>query len=165
MDFVKSHQFTRQPVTPEEVAEWRQMGYTHDSFTGEMCIIRDVANSMLFNSIAPQIYSWAGIRFDAATTGLTLYKMKTGDIMPVHVDHFRTYCARMGVDRSRVWRCLVMLEDAKAGHYLEIGKEWTSSWKAGDFFAWSSDTPHAAANIGLEDRYTLQITFISDRVI
>ena len=31
-------------------------------------------------------------------------------------------------------------------------------WRAGQVVEWQYDTPHMAANIGLEDRYTLQIT-------
>jgi hypothetical protein len=32
------------------------------------------------------------------------------------------------------------------------------NWKAGHVVEWLYDTPHMAANIGLEPRYTLQIT-------
>jgi hypothetical protein len=32
------------------------------------------------------------------------------------------------------------------------------NWRAGDFIMWQGDVPHAASNIGIEDRYTLQIT-------
>ena len=31
-------------------------------------------------------------------------------------------------------------------------------WQAGDTVEWTYDLPHMAANIGLEPRYTLQIT-------
>ena len=32
------------------------------------------------------------------------------------------------------------------------------NWTAGDTVEWAYDLPHAAANIGIEDRYTLQVT-------
>jgi hypothetical protein len=51
-----------------------------------------------------------------------------------------------------------MLEDWKPGHYLEIDGVGVVNWVAGDYFMWESNVPHAAANIGIEDRYTLQIT-------
>jgi len=53
---------------------------------------------------------------------------------------------------------LVLLEDWKSGHYLEADNKPVVDWKAGQVVEWQYDTPHAAANLGLEDRYTLQIT-------
>jgi hypothetical protein len=50
------------------------------------------------------------------------------------------------------------LEDWKSGHYLEANGEPVVNWSAGQVVEWVNDTPHMAANIGLEDRYTLQIT-------
>jgi hypothetical protein len=51
-----------------------------------------------------------------------------------------------------------LLEDWKPGHYLEAAGKPYVNWFAGDTLEWVYDEPHAAANIGLEDRYTLQIT-------
>ena len=65
-----------------------------------------------------------------------------------------------------IGRALVMLEDWKPGHYLDLDDVAVTDWKAGDYFWWTDDTPHTAANIGTEDRYTLQITgFIPDDYI
>jgi len=33
------------------------------------------------------------------------------------------------------------------------------NWKAGDYVLWKNDAIHMAANLGLESRYTAQITF------
>jgi len=53
---------------------------------------------------------------------------------------------------------LVLLEDWKSGHYLEAMNKPVVNWHAGQVVEWTYDTPHMAANIGLEPRYTLQIT-------
>jgi len=50
------------------------------------------------------------------------------------------------------------LEDWKSGHYFEGMGNPVTQWRAGDAVEWDYDTPHMAANIGLEPRYTLQIT-------
>ena len=52
----------------------------------------------------------------------------------------------------------MLLEDWKSGHYLEVNSRPVVDWPAGQVVEWVYDTPHSAANIGLEDRYTLQIT-------
>ena len=63
-----------------------------------------------------------------------------------------------GYDPLDIVRATVMLEDWKPGHYLEVNSVPYVNWRAGDTVEWVYDTPHMAANIGLEDRYTLQIT-------
>jgi hypothetical protein len=90
--------------------------------------------------------------------GFVIYKMSTLEIMPVHVDHYHTYCKVFDVDRADVVRTIVFLEDWKPGHYSEIDGVGITNWKAGDYIQWQADVPHAAANIGIAPRYTLQIT-------
>jgi hypothetical protein len=52
----------------------------------------------------------------------------------------------------------VFLEDWKSGHYFEAMDYAYVDWIAGTVIEWTYDTPHMAANMGLEPRYTLQIT-------
>lgn len=136
-----------------EIEQWVKAGYPKDTkFEGFMY---DNKNPM------PNIVD----RFEHLFTNLenltyTFYKMPTMTVMPEHVDHFTKYKKLFKVPAEKVIRILVMLEDWKPGHYLEINGKAIVDWKAGDFFAWKNDTPHAAANIGkkTDTRYTLQIT-------
>jgi hypothetical protein len=86
--------------------------------------------------------------------------MTTGTVMPMHSDLYKKYIERFQLQgqEQTVCRALVMLEDWKSGHYLEVMDVPYTSWQAGQVVEWTYDTPHMAANIGLEDRYTLQIT-------
>lgn len=145
----KNYRYTKQPLTEEELDIWRRQGYTHDSFTGEMYGGKNPMPNWVY-TIAEQI--------GLCNTGFVFYKMKTGDIMPTHVDHFRRYCEVFNVERSRVWRAIIFLEDWQQGHYFEIENEAFCNYKSGEFVLWSADVPHAASNIGIKDRYTLQIT-------
>jgi hypothetical protein len=91
--------------------------------------------------------------------GCQLFRMNTGDIIPVHRDHYLAYSRAVGLDDfSRVWRAVVFMEDWKSGHYFEIDGQAYLDWKAGDYVVWHHDVPHMAANIGTQPRYTLQIT-------
>jgi hypothetical protein len=142
--------FTRQPLMQSEIDEWTRLGYDYvKSFSGTMY---DNKNPM------PEWVNNLGNLFDLANQTYTIYKMKTLEIMPVHVDHFITYMKLFNAPYKDVRRVLVMLEDWKPGHYLEIDGVGITSWISGDWFMWDSDVPHAASNIGVEDRYTLQIT-------
>jgi hypothetical protein len=146
----KKFPYIRQDVTKEEVSEWNSMGYDYvKSFTGKMYDNRNpmpiwVSN---FNKI-----------FDLKNQTYTFYVMNTLEIMPAHRDHYRSYIKRFNPNPENVSRILVMLEDWKPGHYLEVDGTGFVNWKAGDFFFWKNDLPHAASNIGVEPRYTLQIT-------
>lgn len=148
-DSFKQFDYVRQPIKPEEIIEWRKMGYTHDTFSGVMYGGRNPMPAWTLE-VADQM----GMK----NPGFVFYKMSTLEIMPPHVDHFETYSRVFNVPRERVFRGLVMLENWKPGHYLEMDKVGVVNWMAGDYFIWSADIEHAASNIGVEPRYTLQIT-------
>ena len=80
--------------------------------------------------------------------------------MPVHEDRYKRYIELFNLQGQeyRIRRALVLLEDWKSGHYLEVLGQPVVGWRAGQVVEWVYDTPHMAANIGLEPRYTLQIT-------
>ena len=92
--------------------------------------------------------------------GIAFYRMTTGTVMPVHNDLYKRYIELFKLEgqEHRIRRALVLLEDWRPGHYLEVDSKPYVSWRAGDTVEWAYDEPHSAANIGLEDRYTLQIT-------
>lgn len=149
----KTFPYVKQPVTQEEVDDWVAMGYDYvKSYTGLMYDNRNPMPEWIekFKDYE-QFFNFKDFTF-------TFYKMNTLDIMPKHVDHFRTYIKRTGAKKESVHRILVMLEDWKPGHYLEIDGTGIIDWVAGDYFIWENDVPHAAANIGVDPRYTLQIT-------
>lgn len=149
-DKFKSLPYNRQPITREEISHWRSQGYDYvKSFSGSMYDNRNpmpnwIANLKFLFGMYNQTY--------------TFYKMDTLEIMPTHSDHFNTYCKLNNTTPDNVERVILMLEDWKPGHYFELDGVGYVNWKAGDWFKWRGDVPHAASNIGIEPRYTLQIT-------
>lgn len=90
---------------------------------------------------------------------LTYFKMNPGDALPCHRDAYNTYCRLFQItDPNLMFRCIVFLENWKSGHYFEIDNHCITNWKIGDYVYWNNGVPHFAANIGLEPRYTMQIT-------
>ena len=80
-------------------------------------------------------------------------------MFPIHQDHFISYKKLFNItDTSKIWRCIVFMEDWKSGHYFEIDGQPVVNWKKGDYVMWNNDVPHYAGNFGLEPRYTMQIT-------
>jgi hypothetical protein len=141
--------YVKQPIKESEVQSWRDSGYYHDSFTGAM-----------YNSknLMPRWVKDVGNQIGLSNCGYNFYKMSTLDIMPPHYDHFETYCRVFNIDQSKAFRAIVFLQDWKPGHYFEYDKKSFGSWDKGDYVLYSYDIEHAASNIGIEPRYTLQIT-------
>lgn len=147
----KDLEYKRQPITQEEVDTWESQGYDYvKSFTGSMYDSRNPMPDWLarFDVFFPEMTNMA----------YTFYKMSTLEIMPTHTDHYRTYCKIFDTEPEDVCRIIVFLEDWKPGHYFEIDGVGINNWIAGDWVMWEGKIPHAASNIGIEDRYTLQIT-------
>lgn len=138
---------------PTSVYTWLTQGYS-DRFTGDMCDMRSPQPS--WNEKFIDIYREMGWK----DIGTSYYRMSTGTILPTHSDLYVKYIDLFNLkgQEQRIRRAVVFLEDWKPGHYSEINNEGMVNWSAGTVLEWSYDTPHAAANIGIEDRYTLQIT-------
>ena len=138
---------------PESVDKWEQQGYT-GPFTGYMADMRVLQPS--WNDRFITIYREMGWQ----NIGTSYYRMTTGTVLPTHSDLYKRYVelfALKGKEHT-IRRAIVFLEDWKPGHYSEIDGVGIVNWTAGTVLEWSYDTPHAAANIGIEPRHTLQIT-------
>ena len=137
---------------PESVARWISQGY-HSKICGDLADMRHVLPSWSGKFI--EMYQARGWR----DVGLAFYRMTTGTVMPMHQDLYKRYIELFDLQGQEhtIRRALVLLEDWQSGHYLEVAGQ-AYRWRAGDTVEWTYDTPHMAANIGLADRYTLQIT-------
>ena len=138
---------------PTSLVNWKKLGY-HNRFVGAMCDMRSTQPS--WNDQFVNIYKELGWK----DIGTSYYRMSTGTVLPTHSDLYVKYITihNLQGQEQRIHRAIVFLEDWKPGHYSEINGIGMVNWAAGTAVEWIYDTPHAAANIGIEDRYTLQIT-------
>lgn len=88
---------------------------------------------------------------------VTIHRLRPSNYLPIHVDLYGKYKELTKI-QSKICRIIVFLEDWQPGHILDINNIMHNAWNAGDYVSWTDDTPHAAYNFGLTDRYTLQIT-------
>ena len=132
-----------------DIEKWKKQGFDYKTYTGNMFADQNKMPSWV-HKVAKQI--------GLTDCGFTFYQMKPGVVMPRHVDHFEKYCQIYNVERKDVYRAIVALEDWQNGHYFEILNHIVNAYSKGDYILWSSGIPHAAANLGLTTRYTLQIT-------
>jgi hypothetical protein len=138
---------------PLDVAQWMNQGY-QSKVCGDMADMRGRQPSWNHKFIKHfEDLGWKDI-------GTSYYRMSSGTVMPVHQDRYVKYVDLFNLkgQEHTICRAIVFLEDWKSGHYLEVmGKAYTG-WSAGQVVEWDYDTPHMAANIGIDYRYTLQIT-------
>lgn len=144
--------YQREPFNcVEDVNQWRSQGYSQTHFTGSMY---DMKNIM------PKWCDKFFELFDGKNIGLSFYKMETCNILPHHRDTYNLYKKIFAIsDNSSIYRAIIFLEDWKPGHIFEIENTSISGWQAGEYVLWQYDAEHMAANLGLEPRYTAQVTF------
>lgn len=133
--------------------QWINAGYPN-RFTGDMCDMRGRQPS--WNQRFIDIFANMGWK----NIGTSYYRMNTGTVLPTHGDLYVKYIQLHNLQgqEHRIRRAIVFLEDWKSGHYFEGMGTPCTNWTAGQVMEWSYNTPHMAANIGPEPRYTLQIT-------
>jgi hypothetical protein len=152
----KQLKYVKEPFNDiAQIQQWMAQGYSAQTpFTGDMCDMR--RPQPVWNEYFLGYFSQRGWR----DIGTSYYRMATGTILPVHIDTYRRYIElfKLQGKESSVRRALVFLEDWQSGHYFEINGQALTGWLAGDVVEWDYNVPHMAANIGVEPRYTLQIT-------
>ena len=137
----------------DSTQRWLAQGYAN-RFTGDMCDMRSPQPT--WNEQFVNIYAELGWK----NIGTSYYRMSTGTVLPTHSDLYLRYVGLFNLQgqEHRIRRAVVFLEDWKSGHYAEYNGVAKTDWLAGDVVEWCYDAPHMAANLGLEPRYTLQIT-------
>lgn len=135
----------------KDLDRWKSMGYTHTKYTGDMFDMRNPT---------PAWFDIDRIKhhFDFEHLSWSFYRMTTGVVLPEHIDTFKRFKVLHNCKDELIVRALIMLEDWKPGHYLDLAGLDMNNWRAGDYVIWEEETLHTAANIGTEDRYTLQLT-------
>lgn len=93
---------------------------------------------------------------------ISTIRQRPGNILPIHKDTFYQIKKRYpGETRTKV-RANVHLEDWKIGHLIQYNdnETWSTyiNWKQGEGLLWDETVEHIGANIGLNDKYTLQIS-------
>lgn len=89
---------------------------------------------------------------------ISMIKQPPGMTNPLHRDTFYKINKDFPSESRMKVRANIFLEDWKWGHILQYDDVVVSHWKKNTGYMWNSEVLHLAANCGLEDRYTLQIS-------
>lgn len=135
---------------PNQDSDWKQAGHQTNCLSVELHQVKQDYPWMMY------LHDY----FDDLTDiNFCFSKFLPGTYFPMHVDRYGFYAKSRDVsDLDRIRRYILFLEDAAPGHFLQVGSTMYHDWPQGLCVGWVNDTPHLAANLGLVDRYTLQIT-------
>jgi len=88
-----------------------------------------------------------------------VHRMNPGTLLPIHRDLYRYFKTNNNIDNiNDIIRVIVFLDSWHSGQLLEINDTMVVNWQAGDWYMWRGGDAHLAANLGHQNRYTLQIT-------
>ena len=137
---------------PDDITSWESKGYA-GPFGGALCDMRK-PQAWYTDQLTQMFTNIYGLH----NVGTSFFRMDTGFILPTHKDTYKKYREIFNVEVKDIQRIIVFLEHWKPGHYFEIEGIPIVSWKRGDYIWWRGDADHMAANLGLDPRYTLQVT-------
>jgi len=89
---------------------------------------------------------------------VTIHRQDPGQVLPWHIDRFFMHKRLYPNDERPIWRFLVFLEEWQNGHVLQVGNSVLHHWQQGDTVVWTPGTWHLAANVGLNKKWTANIT-------
>ena len=93
---------------------------------------------------------------------ISTIRQQPGNILPIHKDTFFQLKKIQNNTNRIIVRTNVQLEDWKIGHLIQYNDNevWSTytHWKQGEGLLWDETVEHIGANIGLNDKYTLQIS-------
>lgn len=95
---------------------------------------------------------------------ISVMRQPPGQTLPIHEDTFYRFANTHSVDPYDCVRVNIFLEDWYSGHYFEINKTPIVSWKAGDAIIIYRDEPHLSGNMGMTEKYTMQITGVASEL-
>jgi hypothetical protein len=134
----------------EQESSWIKLGHQPEALCVELHVIRDVYPWMNY---VPQYFP------DLENLSFCINRFPPGTYFPMHIDRYGYYSKANDIqDLSSIARYVIFLEDSIPGHILQVGDTVYHNWPAGLCVGWEYSTPHMVANLGMKDRYTLQIT-------
>jgi hypothetical protein len=138
---------------PDQLDQWKSIGFQNVA-TGYMCDMRSPQPS--WNNRIVELFVEMGWK----NIGTSYYRMGPGSILPTHRDLYKKYVSLFNLQGKEhtIRRAVIFLENWKPGQYAEYENSPFINWQVGATVEWEYDALHMAANVGVEDRYTLQIT-------
>ena len=95
---------------------------------------------------------------------ISVMRQPPGQTLPSHEDTFYRFANTHNIDPYDCVRVNIFLEDWRSGHYFEINDTPVVPWKAGEAVVIYRNEPHLSGNMGMTEKYTMQITGVESEL-
>lgn len=156
-EFYKKLEYTTEHFKdPVQISHWNSCGHSLEKMTID---VHQITYNDFFTQKVKSYFP------NLMHIGLSIHRLSPGNYLPIHQDKYGFYSKKHNVvDLNNIQRYIMFLEDSVPGHMLIIKEDCFIKWKSGDIKSWQGEEPHSAINLGMQDRYTLQITGIVNGV-
>lgn len=97
---------------------------------------------------------------------VTLTRQDPGQVLPWHRDRYFMLKRLFPDDDRMIIRILVFMQNWKMGHVLQFHNDMLYNWSRGQVVTWHPNTYHLSANVGLEKKWTCNVTgFLKDQYV
>jgi len=108
-------------------------------------------------------YDYIGKQLGIEVITISSILQPPGNVITLHRDTFYQISKKFPNDTRTKVRANIYLQDWEIGHlihYKDLNDNWqiNTHWLSGEGFLWDSDILHIGANIGVVNKYTLQIS-------
>ena len=158
-------------IWPEDRDNWEQSeiawskrdhienGYVHENTRHDQIVSSDLT---LFPDWVSSLISVC--KLNEVFVGIV--RQPCGSVIPWHSDSYEAFKRKFELEEQEmrnIVRYLVFPEGWRWGHFVQIGNNVLSNWKAGDIYTWPNRMHHLTCNAGIQPKYTIQITgFVSN---
>jgi|TARA_A100001391_G_scaffold203319_2_gene195330 hypothetical protein len=103
-------------------------------------------------------YNEYGSKLNMQVLSISSIKQPPGCLIPWHRDTFYKVQMKHPDNTNPIVRANIFLQDWDIGHFLQYDKTVDYNWKQGEGHMWDHSVAHIGANVGLSNKYTLQIS-------
>jgi len=158
-EMLENTEYAEKNYVPDGNGLWERMGVTPPPYTTESPVVLQS-----FGDACPDWAHQIADKFDwISHKQVTINKITPGCFIPPHKDtmyKIRKYVEDNNIDITgqELIRVTIFLTDHKLGHWINIGGNSIDAYSKGDYAFIFPNQLHLVANLGFENRYTMQVT-------
>lgn len=145
-----------------QVYELEDIHKKFGGFPASYCYENTKINQIWWNQ--DQIdYNSIGLQLGMEVISVSSIRQQPGCVIPWHRDTFYQIKSKFPNRSECKVRANIYLEDWRMGHIIQFDDTVHTHWKQGEGWLWDDTILHLGANVGMQDKFTLQVSgFLKD---
>jgi hypothetical protein len=140
-----------------QVHELTDIHAKFNGFPGSYCYENTRINQLWWTDKQVDFYQ-IGKQLGMEVITVSSIRQLPGSVIPWHKDTFYQINQQFPERTDLKVRANIYLEDWKIGHIIQFDNTVDFNWKQGNGWLWDSDLLHLGANVGMQNKFTLQVS-------